>query len=108
MELSFVSQNIRMICENEETAKDMLGASVALTLKSRLADMRAAMFVSELLAGSPEETNHNGSPAYKLDLTTQERLVFCCVHETIPLLPNNNTDWQQVSRVKLVNIGSQI
>lgn len=97
-----------MICENEDRAKEILGTPVALTLKSRLADMRAAMFVSELLAGSPGEIVHNGRPAYKLDLTTQERLVFCCVHETIPLLPNNNTDWQQVSRVKLVNIGSQI
>jgi len=108
LELSFVSQNIRMICENEDKAKEMLGAPVALTLKSRLADMRAAMFVSELLAGSPGEIVHNNSPAYKLDLTTQERLVFCCVHETIPLLTNGNTDWHQVSRVKLVNIGSKI
>jgi hypothetical protein len=95
-----------MLCESEDKAKEMLSVPVALTLKSRLADMRAAMFVSELLAGSPGEIKYNGIPAYKLDLTTQERLVFCCAHENIPLLTDGNTDWHQVSRVKLINIGS--
>lgn len=108
LELSFVSQIVRMVCENEDKAKEMLGAPVALTLKTRLADMRAAMFVSELAAGFPAEINHNGIPAYKVDLTTQERLIFCCAHDNIPLLQDGGTDWQQVSRVKLIQIGTQI
>lgn len=99
---------VRLACENEDKAKEMLGVSVALTLKSRLADMRAAMFVSELIAGLPGEINHNGTTAYKVDLTTQERLIFCCVHESTPLLTDGSTDWHQVSRVKLITIASEI
>lgn len=107
MELSFVSQNVRVLCENEENAKEILGAPLALTLKSRLADMRAAMFVSELIAGLPGKVNYEGIPAYKVDLTIQERIIFCCAHNNIPKLTDGSIDWHQVSRIKLITIANQ-
>ena len=97
-----------MVCENEEKAKEMLGIPITFTLKSRLADIRAAMFVSELIAGLPGAINHEGIHAYKVDLTTQERIIFCCAHNNIPKLTDGSTDWHQVSRIKLITIGSQI
>jgi len=97
-----------MVCENEDKAQEMLGINTAFRLKSRLADMRAAKFVSELVAGSPGEINHDGIPAYKLELTTHERIIFCSVHENTPTLVNGSIDWHQVSRVKLITIGSQL
>jgi hypothetical protein len=106
LELSFKNPTIRMVCENEDKAKEVLGVTTAFGLKSRLADMRAAKFVAELVAGSPGEINHGGIPAYKLELTAHERIIFCSVHENTPMLVNGKIDWHQVSRVQLITIGS--
>jgi len=105
LELTFVSEIIRDICYNEDQAKAMLGEPVALALKRRLADIRAEEFVTGLLAGTPKEIIHNGSPAYKLNLSTQDLLIFCSGHTPSPTFKDGRLDWHQVSRVKLIQIG---
>lgn len=105
LELTFVSETIRDICYNEDQAKVMLGEPVALALKRRLADMRAEEFVTGLLAGSPGEITYQGNPAYKLNLSTQELLIFCSGNTPSPKLEDGSMNWDQVSRVKLMQIG---
>lgn len=100
-----MSENVRDICYNEDKAKAMLGEPVALALKRRLADMRAEEFVAGLMAGAPREITHQGNPAYKLNLSTQELLIFCSGHTPSPILEDGRMDWHQVSRVKLMQIG---
>jgi hypothetical protein len=105
LELTFVSEIVRNICYDDDKAKEMLGLPVALALKTRLADMRAAEFVSDLIAGSPGEVTLEGSPAYKLNLSTQQQLIFCSCHGNPPVPDGGGIDWHKVSRVKLMKIG---
>lgn len=105
MELTFVSEIVRTVCYDDDKAKEMLGVPVALALKGRLADMRAAEFVSELVAGVPGEFSLEGNPAFKLNLSTQHLLIFCSGHGNPPRFDDGRIDWDQVSRVKLVKIG---
>ena len=61
MELLFKTQMLRTICEEEARAVSMLGVEAADRLRSRLADLRAAGTVSDLVAGNPSFSGDRNS-----------------------------------------------
>ena len=65
LELAFNSRELRSICEHEPTAKDALGAEIAEALRRRLADLRAATSIADLIVGNPH-TVEVGSKNYPL------------------------------------------
>jgi len=103
--LSFENKELRLICENEKKAKEALGDEIALKLKSRLADMRAVESVTDLLAGNPREIHYENNIAFKIDLSSQECMIFCSVHSKTPVLSTGKIDWHHVSRIKIISIG---
>ena len=105
MNLSFDNKNVRLICEDEIKAQEQLGAETAFKLKSRLADMRAADSVTDIVVGNPREINSQGNPAFKIDLSLKECIIFIPVHSKLPVLSDGKIDWHNVSRVKLISIG---
>ncbi len=105
MNLSFENKDIRLICENEGKAQEKFGNEIASKLKSRLADMRAADSVTDLIAGNPQEIEYERGIAFRIDLSSEECIIFCSVHSKTPVLSNEKIDWHNVSRVKLISIG---
>jgi len=85
LQLAFESQSLRAICENENQAKLELGAAAATMLKHRLADLRAASSVRDIVAGRPREIDGPPPKPMVVDLCDGRRIVFTANH------PNNLT-----------------
>jgi proteic killer suppression protein len=76
LELAFDSKSLRTTCENESQAKLELGATVAEILKHRLADLRAARSVKDLVAGRSRAVGSAGSQHMAVDLCNGYSIVF--------------------------------
>jgi len=104
LELAFAEKSLRQLCENEAIAKRMLGIKVAEKLKRRLADLRAATCVKDIVAGSPRELEGVYQRQIALALCDDYHIVFCANHNTVPFLESGAIDWAKVSRVKILRI----
>jgi hypothetical protein len=105
LELAFSTRALRTLCENEAAAMRELGATRAGSLKRRLADLRAAVSVSDLVVGNPRQTA-DSKDNLEIDIGADARLIFCTNHAAIPRLASGNVDWSSVSRVKILRIES--
>lgn len=106
MELAFSTKALRTLCENEAAATRELGATRAGRLRRRLADLRAAVSVSDLVVGNPRHTA-GSKDSLEIDIGAGSRLVLCTNHAVIPRLASGDVDWSSVSRVKLLRIESE-
>ena len=104
MELAFEDRRLREICESEEYAQLNLGGEVAGYLKRRLADMRAALAVRDLVAGNPREIAGPITTLIAVDLCDGYRIVFCANHVSNPTKEDGGMDWARVSRVRILRI----
>ena len=94
MELSFAARELRELCEREALAVKAYGASVAAHLRRRLADLRAAEKLSDLVIGHP----------CVVDNVIVVRLAD---GYTLIMAGNQNGgNWQSSDRVKLLEIRS--
>lgn len=103
LELAFDTELLRTTGESETHAKRELGARVAETLKHRLADLRAATSVKDLVAGGPREL-HGSGDLMAVDLCDGYRIVFCANHPNDPMTGTGGLDWARVSRIKIMRI----
>lgn len=104
LELAFDKRPLREICEREDKAKRHLGESVADKLKRRLADLRAAASVADLVAGRPRELSGSCPSHIAVDLCEGYRIVFSANHTANPVLNTGDVDWSRVTRVKILRI----
>ena len=104
MEIAFGRKDLRRLCESERTARRLLGTAVADKLKRRLADLRAANCVKDLVAGRPKELQNTPAGHIAVDLGEGFRLVFCANHSVPPLAGGTRVDWSKVNRVKITSI----
>lgn len=70
----------------------------------RLADIRAASNVTDLVAGRPHESEGGRLPNYAINLADGYRMVLCANHNEVPLTKSRRTDWSKVSRVRIHKI----
>ncbi len=103
MELSFKTQMLRTICEEEARAVSMLGVEAASRLRSRLADLRAAGTMNDLVAGNPSfGGDRNSELRVRLD---EGHDLFCRPnHATPPVDSAGFIDWPRVHRLQVVEI----
>ena len=73
-------------------------------LRRRLADLRAAKTVKDLVAGRPRELDRFDQQHIGIELCEGYRIVFCVNHNSVPMLKSNRVDWSKVSRVKILRI----
>ena len=106
LELGFADKSLRQLCENEAVAKRILGVRVAEMLKRRLADLRAATCVEDLVAGRPRKLEGAHQRQIAVELCDSFHFVFCANHNAVPLLESGAIDWAKVSRVKILRIES--
>lgn len=104
VEIAFRTRELRDICEKEANAVDALGADAAGALKRRLADLRAATSIEDLVAGKPMALHGPDEERMSVPLTENCRLVLSANHRHHPRLEDGNVNWSQVRRVKVERI----
>jgi toxin HigB-1 len=101
---AFDTKSLRTICENESQAKLKVGVRVAKLLKHRLADLRAATSVKDLVAGQPHVVEGTDGYNMALELCDGFRIFFTANHTQNPITKSGNLDWTKVSRIKILRI----
>jgi plasmid maintenance system killer protein len=104
LEIAFAKKSLRNLCESDTKAKRELGAKIAKLLRRRLADLRAATCVKDIVAGRPREVGRGRHGRYAVELCDNSRIIFCANHITVPVVASGGVDWSKVSRVKILRI----
>lgn len=104
LEIAFAEKSDRQLCENEAIAVRKLGAKLADKLKRRLADLRAATSVKDIVAGKPQVLFGKHKHQIAVELCDGYCLLFCANHNVNPLLESDEIDWSRVSRIKILRI----
>jgi plasmid maintenance system killer protein len=104
LELAFATKQLRDLCENEATATRGLGVEAASSLRRRLADIRAALGVKDLVAGRLSEVGGTGGLVLALSLEGGYRITFSANHPKNPMTTSGIPDWTRISRVKLLSV----
>lgn len=104
MEIAFQTKSLRDVCESDEKLKRQFGDRVGETIKGRLADLRAATSIRDVVAGSPREITRDGKPAMILDLDCGRAMTFRPNHLRMPLRADGSVDWAAVYRIKILSI----
>ena len=104
MNLAFRNAGHPALCECQSKAERAFGIKAATRLRERLADIRAAESVTELVAGQPREIQEGRRRHFAVDLANGYRMVFCANHVRIPVNETDRVDWSRVTRVKILQI----
>lgn len=101
MLLTFETQRIRSLCESGGAAAKTFGADSAIAIRNRLADLRAAEGLDELVACNLRESpNYPGH--LEIDIGPELKLVFMAFSDDLRAIGVENG--RQATRVKLVAI----
>lgn len=106
MELAFSTRELRTLCEVEAAAGRRLGGAASAALRRRLADLRAASNVAELLeltGRAPQQGPQKDQLV--IDLVDSAVLVLGPNHVKTPRTASRGVDWSQVFRVMIMRIG---
>lgn len=103
MELSFETLWLRRICEDPDAASAALGLDSADQLIDRLADLRAADSLADLVVGRPTKIEARDA-TFDIAIGSKARLVATIVHRPIPLAADGDVDLQRVWRIKLISV----
>lgn len=94
---------LRSICEQEDVASRSLDPVVVEQLVSRLADLRAAESLADLLAGSP--TLAQDQATLTIDLSKGFQMKLKINHQTLPVDGGGRLAKARVRRLQVVEIG---
>jgi len=104
LQLAFSTKVLRDLCECAAKAEAAFGTQVAATLRARLADLRAAETVVDVIAGKPADVPEEPG-VMSLSLGGPIRLVFRSNHNRTPEIAGR-VDWSRVTRIQLLRIES--
>ncbi len=105
MDIDFASAKLRALCEEHARMVAAFGPPCAKKLQNRLADLEAAAFVTDLVAGRPHPLKYGSVGQFSVDLHGGVRLVFEPNHDPVPRNADKSIAWNQVSKVRIVFIG---
>ena len=105
MQITYASKTIQRLCEEDKHQRKQLGEKRAKRLKNRLNELRAVQNVSQLQLGRPHPLTGDRAGQFSVDLDGPMRLLFDPAELPPPTLPSGGIDWQQVSSVRLLEIG---
>lgn len=104
MLISFDNRKIRKICEDEIEARSEFGIQVSTKLQNRLADLAAAISVTDIIIGNPCELKNTPYPNYKVDLYNNYILIFAANNVIVSQNGNGSINWSEVNRIKILEI----
>ena len=105
MDIDFENAKLRALCEQRARMVRVFGLRCAKKLQGRLADLEAAAFVTELVAGRPHPLKGDRLGQFAVDLHGAVRLVFEPDHDPVPRNADKSIAWNQVNNVRIVFIG---
>lgn len=100
MIVAFETQRLRDLCEDPRTAVAEFGVSAATSLRARLADLRAAVTISDLLVGDP---HLSGPDRAILVVVIGEGLSMLWVQND-PKQAFSASGWYTIRRIRLIAI----
>ena len=80
---------------------------VADVLRRRLADLRAATSMDDLIIGNPHAVEFGEMNYLVIDLCQGHQIVLKANHPENPLTDSGRLDWARVSRIKVTHIGGE-
>jgi len=108
LEFAFENKELRAVCENRRKAEAKFGVKIAQLLFDRLADLRAADSISDLVVGDPKVYDDSeGLPNLKIELANNYVIILRPNHVELPKDKNGNLDWAIVTRLKIMGIETQ-
>ena len=104
LELAFAHKSLRELCESQLRAERKFGIAIARKLRARLADLRDAETINDVIAGRPELL---ASAPEKMAVNLGEKvcIVFCANHVSNPRTEAGGVNWSRVNRIKILDIG---
>ncbi len=105
MDVFFADKDMERLCSEEREANRRLGGKGARRLRARLADLRAASRIKDLVAGRPHPLKYDREGQFAVDLDGGRRLVFVAANEPVPSDQDGSVAWDQVTSVRIVFIG---
>lgn len=105
MDIRFADKKLQDLCERVGVADRKLGPASARKLRNRLADLRAAMIVSDLVAGRPHPLKGSRAGQFGLDLARGDRIVFSVANVPVPVTAGGAINWSQVTLIRIEYVG---
>jgi len=105
VEIFFLTNDIKKLCEQRRMMDRKLGAVCARKLRARLADLQAAINLSEIHTGKPHPLKGDREGQFAISLHGGCRLVFESADEPVPLKEDGSVAWHEVVKINIVFIG---
>lgn len=107
MEVSFASNKLQKLCSNAKKMRGEFGPRCSDELQARLFELKAAETLADMRSW-PQARCHELSGDRKgqlaVDLEHPQRLIFEPDHSPVPTKPEGGLDWQQVTKVVVLEI----
>lgn len=100
MELAFRTRALRNICEDADVAASEFEQEAAALLRHRLADLRAATSVSDVVAGSPRTSG----AVLSIRIGNDHLLELQANHVKMPVTIDGLVDWARVTRLRVLDV----
>ena len=104
MNISFSNSELRKLCEDSRYAKKKLGSASAKRLRTRLADLNAALRLGDLTAGRPHPLTGDRIGQFAVNLASGHRLVFKASDNPKPINADGSINWREVKSIEIVFI----
>ena len=104
LELAFATKSLRELCESQLRAERKFGIAIARKLRARLADLRDAESINDVIAGRPELLT-DAPEKMAMNIGEKVCIVFCANHVSNPLADAGRVKWSRVNRIKILDIG---
>jgi hypothetical protein len=101
MEIAFDTRELRTICEDGNVVSGVFDGPFMEHLRARIADLRAADTVRDLIAGRPALLD---SPPRVVIGVGDGRLVCAVNHLAVSRTEDGSVDWQRVRRLRVTDI----
>ena len=103
MIIAFQSTRIRDLCEDPDAADRHMGRNVAEVFRDRLADVRAAASVEDLIVGNPRRHGPEGE-FLRIAVGRDIDIVLKANHRRSVIDGSGRVDWTHVSYVKMIEV----
>lgn len=107
MEVSFTSRGMQRACSSEKEARKKWGDRMARRLRQRLMELKAADTLADISRLPPARSHElagvrNGQ--FSVDLVHPYRLIFVPDHDPVPQKPDSGLDWEEVTKVVVLEV----
>lgn len=99
LEIAFQTTEIRTLCEESIASKRKFGEEISAQLRARLADLRAAERISDVVVGEPIFFSDREEKICEIEICPGWVIRLTANHPRLPNLP-----WREVARVKVLAI----